>query len=94
MPPCTKVSVPLHHTKLLTQLERKVITIYRVLRAYGFMVGPKRSPIHYYMQADRWDNYSHSCMTAIMAWMGDFLVVRVQSQLGWETLEDGVDELA
>ncbi|KAJ2931461.1 hypothetical protein H1R20_g5577, partial [Candolleomyces eurysporus] len=59
----------------LTATFHEFITTYRLLRAYGWILGPLGTPISYYRQNLYWDNHAHSAMIGIMIWLGDALVI-------------------
>ncbi|RXW25596.1 hypothetical protein EST38_g217 [Candolleomyces aberdarensis] len=59
----------------VTATFHEFITTYRLLRAYGWILGPLSTPISYYRQNLYWDNHAHSAMIGIMIWLGDALVI-------------------
>ncbi|KAJ2918006.1 hypothetical protein MD484_g2363, partial [Candolleomyces efflorescens] len=59
----------------VTATFHEFITTYRLLRAYGWIVGPRGTPLSYYRQNLYWDNHAHSAMIGIMIWLGDALVI-------------------
>ncbi|KAF5317177.1 hypothetical protein D9611_003751 [Ephemerocybe angulata] len=73
-PAASKVFLGAIILMFVTATLHEVITIYRVLRAYGFMLGPKGTPISY-IQTTAWDNYAHTVMNGLMAWIADALVI-------------------
>jgi hypothetical protein len=48
--------------------------LYRLVRAYALLVVPPY-PVFYLFDFNRWDNFSHLVILALMTWIADGLVV-------------------
>lgn len=49
--------------------------MYRLIRGFGLILGPKGTPLSYYRVSASWDNLTHTVMNAIMIWIADALVI-------------------
>ncbi|KAJ3522598.1 hypothetical protein NMY22_g11824 [Coprinellus aureogranulatus] len=53
----------------------ELVSLYRLIRGFGMMLGPAGTPLSYYHISTSWDGVAHTTMNAITTWIADALQI-------------------